>query len=130
MADVCCGSNARAPIVYDYTPKGKLETIADGLEAYVVEGARVRLEWGWMAPLRARRRRAAAPANTATPPRLTPPAPQNTTSPRPGTKPAAIVVVMDIFGLQDFPQVRAAPARERGSTMLFVVAAGHTRAGL
>lgn len=35
MADVCCA--AGAPVVYDYEPKGKLERIADDLEAYVVD---------------------------------------------------------------------------------------------
>ncbi|GBF94598.1 hypothetical protein Rsub_06713 [Raphidocelis subcapitata] len=68
MADVCCA--AGAPVSFEYAPKGKVETLAGDLEAYVAEG----------------------------------------------TKPAAILVVYDIFGYSDFPQIKQVSDRLAAAT--------------
>jgi hypothetical protein len=142
MSDSCCGPSAASPVAYDYTPRGKVEELAPGLEAYTVAGARGARGGalhgrrqraparGGAASCASRRRRrrvriaarvpggggragarhgtahgADAVAAGAAGPRPLPgplpsPLPQS-----PGTKPAALIIVYDIFGYADFPQV-------------------------
>lgn len=74
MSDSCCGPSAASPVAYDYTPCGKVEELAPGLEAYTVAG----------------------------------------------NKPAALIIVYDIFGYADFPQVKQVADRLSSATGLTV----------
>lgn len=100
--DVCCA--AGEPVRYDYEPKGSVVSLGEGgLEGYLTAGERALCRHA-ARPLTD----AACAAAACVPP--APCAQPKVTSRRralafAGTKPAAIVVIYDIFGYAEFPQV-------------------------